>query len=178
VGDSTVARSYSLAINSARPNQLFITAGSGSGTAVFRSDDYGATWTKFNEGLEGTRPGVLCVDPISERVFVGTPIGIFVRDLVTSVDAESRERAGFALGAYPNPFNASATIRYRLVSRSHVTLAVFNTLGQLVATIVQEEQEAGNHEAVFDARNLASGVYLYRLATDQHVLARKLLILR
>jgi hypothetical protein len=64
---------------------------------------------------------------------------------------------------YPNPFNPSTTIRYGLPGRSHVTLAVFNTLGQRVAVLQEGEQEAGYHESVFDASGLASGVYLYRL---------------
>ena len=79
---------------------------------------------------------------------------------------------------YPNPFNPSTTIRYGLPSRSHVTLSVFNTLGQLVAVIQEGEQEAGFHEAVFDASGLASGVYLYRLRAGDFVQSRKLLLLR
>jgi len=64
---------------------------------------------------------------------------------------------------YPNPFNPSTTIRYGLPSRSHVTLTVFNTLGQQVAVLQNGGQQAGYHETVFDASALASGVYLYRL---------------
>ena len=79
---------------------------------------------------------------------------------------------------YPNPFNPSTTIRYGLPSRSHVTLTVVNTLGQEVATLVQGEQEAGFHEAVFDATGLASGVYLYRLTAGSYVETRKLVLVR
>jgi photosystem II stability/assembly factor-like uncharacterized protein len=64
---------------------------------------------------------------------------------------------------YPNPFNPSTTIRYALPYHSHVTLAIFNALGQQVATLVQGEQQAGSHETTFDARGVASGVYLCRL---------------
>jgi hypothetical protein len=59
----------------------------------------------------------------------------------------------------PNPFNPSTTIRYGLPSRAHVTLAVFNTLGQQVAVLQNGEQEAGYHEVQFDGRNLSSDVY-------------------
>jgi len=77
---------------------------------------------------------------------------------------------------YPNPFNPSTTIRYALPERSHVTLTVFNALGQQVATLVQGEMEAGYHEAVFDAVGLASGVYLYRLTAGAFVETRKLVL--
>jgi len=79
---------------------------------------------------------------------------------------------------FPNPFNPSTTIRYALPSRSHVTLTVFNTLGQQVSTLVQGEQEAGYHEAVFDASGLSSGVYLYRLTAGSFVETRKLVLVR
>ena len=80
--------------------------------------------------------------------------------------------------AFPNPFNPGTTIGYALPERSHVTLTVFNTLGEQVATLVRGEQEAGYHEAVFDGRNLASGVYIYRLTAGSTALARKMTILR
>jgi hypothetical protein len=63
---------------------------------------------------------------------------------------------------YPNPFNPSTIIRYALPVRSVVKLEVFNTLGQLLSTLVSGEVSAGNHEATFQAHG-ASGLYFYRL---------------
>ncbi len=79
---------------------------------------------------------------------------------------------------YPNPFNPSTVIRYGLPYRVHVTLSVFNILGQVVATLVNAENEAGYHEVRFDARNLASGIYFYRLVTGSFTETRKLMVLR
>lgn len=79
---------------------------------------------------------------------------------------------------YPNPFNPSTTIQYALPHRSHVTLAVFNTLGQKVAELVNTEIEPGTHEVKFDGSRLASGVYFYRMQAGEFVQSRKLLIVR
>ena len=79
---------------------------------------------------------------------------------------------------YPNPFNSTTTIRYGLPVRSHVTLTVFNALGQQVATLVQGEQDLGYHEVKFDGSALASGVYVYTLQAGSFVQSRKLLLLR
>jgi hypothetical protein len=79
---------------------------------------------------------------------------------------------------FPNPFNPSTTIRYGLPNRSHVTLSVFNTLGQSVSTLVNGEQEAGYHEVKFDGSGLSSGVYFYRIGTGSFVQTRKFLLLK
>ncbi len=79
---------------------------------------------------------------------------------------------------YPNPFNPSTTIGYGLPGRAHVVLAIYNTLGQPVATLVEGEMEAGYHEVYFNASKLASGVYLYRLTAGDYVQAHKLVLLR
>jgi hypothetical protein len=79
---------------------------------------------------------------------------------------------------YPNPFNPSTTIRYGLPERSHVSLVVYNTLGQQVTVLQNGEQEAGYHEVKFDASSLPTGVYFYRLQAGSYVETRKLLVLR
>jgi hypothetical protein len=79
---------------------------------------------------------------------------------------------------YPNPFNPTTTIRYGLPARAFVTLTVFNTLGQEVATLVRQAEEAGYHEIRFDGSWLASGTYFYRLEAGSFIQTRKMLLLR
>jgi hypothetical protein len=111
--------------------------------------------------------------PVPGDVYTFMPINLL------PVETAGELPSGFALlQNYPNPFNPSTTIRYGLPSRSHVTLTVFNTLGQRVATLVEGEQEAGYHEAVFDASGLASSVYLYRLQAGNQVESRKMILMK
>ncbi len=79
---------------------------------------------------------------------------------------------------YPNPFNPSTLIKYGLPSDAKVELHVYNLLGQRVAMIVDEQQEAGYHEVVFQNQALPSGVYFYRLHAGSFVQTRKMLIVR
>jgi len=79
---------------------------------------------------------------------------------------------------YPNPFNPSTTIRYSMPHRSHATLSVYNALGQQVAILVNQDLQAGYHEVRFDASNLASGIYFYRLIAGDFVQTRKLCLVR
>ena len=77
-----------------------------------------------------------------------------------------------------NPFNPSTTIRFGLPAPTHVLLTVFNTLGQQVAQLVNEEAEAGYHEVKFEASGISSGVYLYRMQSGSYVETKKLLLVR
>jgi hypothetical protein len=79
---------------------------------------------------------------------------------------------------YPNPFNPSVTIQYTLPHRSHVTVVVFNTLGQKVAQLVNGDIDAGYHEVTFDGTRLASGVYFYRIQAGSYVETKSLCILK
>jgi photosystem II stability/assembly factor-like uncharacterized protein len=98
---------------------------------------------------------------------------------ITTVTAGTEVPRGFSLDQnYPNPFNPSTTIKYALPSRSHVTLTVYNTLGQSVRELVNGEMEAGCHSVSFDASGLASGVYFYRIRAGDFVSTKRLLLLR
>ena len=63
---------------------------------------------------------------------------------------------------YPNPFNPSTTIRFLVPTRSHVTVTIYNILGQKVADIVNSDFQAGTYEKAWEG-NVASGIYFYRI---------------
>jgi len=79
---------------------------------------------------------------------------------------------------YPNPFNPSTTIKYAVPNTSQVSIKVYDMTGQEVASLVNEMKEAGTYEIKFDARNLASGIYIYRMIADNFTSVKKLNVLK
>ncbi len=79
---------------------------------------------------------------------------------------------------YPNPFNPTTTISYELPANSFVTLKVYNILGEEVATLVNEKENAGSYIVKYDGSKMASGVYFYRLNAGSFVSVKKLVVLK
>lgn len=79
---------------------------------------------------------------------------------------------------YPNPFNSQTIIEYTLPRADEVKLAVFNLLGQEIVRLVDAEQPAGRHRVLFDAKDLPTGLYFYRIETEFTRLTRKLLLIK
>ena len=79
---------------------------------------------------------------------------------------------------FPNPFNPTTKIQYQLPTDSRVTLKVYDILGSEVATLVNEEQEAGYKEVQFNGSNIASGMYVYRLQANDYISTKKMLMVK
>ena len=79
---------------------------------------------------------------------------------------------------YPNPFNPSTTITYQVPKLSLVSLKVYDVLGKEVESLVNEEKYPGRYTVNFNASNLASGVYIYRLRVNDYVSSKKMLLLK
>lgn len=77
---------------------------------------------------------------------------------------------------FPNPFNPSTRIRFYLSKREKVNLSIYDVLGRVVTTLLNEEKEVGKHEVQWDASRYSSGVYIYRLETASGMLVRKMIL--
>lgn len=100
--------------------------------------------------------------------------------LATAIEEEPDEvPRSFRLHAnYPNPFNPETTIRFDVARTTPVRLAVYDLLGREVAVLVDAQKPAGAYSVVFDARDLASGIYLYQLKSDGFTQTRRLVLLK
>jgi bacillopeptidase F (M6 metalloprotease family) len=111
-------------------------------------------------------------------------IGILIYTIPTSSQDDAETVTQFELEQnYPNPFNPSTKIKYSIPSNlnretSNVSLKVYDVLGNAVATLVNEQKPAGTYEVEFDASNLSSGIYFYRLAAGSRIQTKKLILLK
>ncbi len=170
VNSSTVLQSYWDMQSSGR------SAGAGSGrsngiTGLTRSEmtqqanyenwDFEDVWTI----LEGRSYPWLQSIPDSILVSAGEPY--------TDIPLEFKLRNN-----YPNPFNPVTTIRYDLPEQMEVRLEIFDILGRRVVTLVDEEQRPGTHHAVWDASQVASGVYIYQIRAGGYIQSRQLTVIK
>ena len=110
------------------------------------------------------------------EVWSNTWIGDQSTILETDQDLVAHEFALFP--NYPNPFNPVTTIRFSLPEKQHVTLQIYNLIGQEVATVINKELPAGFHNLIWNAENIPSGVYLYRLASKEKAISNKMILLK
>ena len=95
----------------------------------------------------------------------------------TSIDDILPERF-FLLNNYPNPFNASTTIKYELPHQSRVTIDIYNILGRKVETLYNGAQAAGLHSLIWNADEKSTGIYFYKLTAGEYKHTQKMMLLK
>ena len=150
-------------------------------------------WSAFSSGFGApSSPGSVVNSSIGEvlvgavsssdmRIESGFLASPMLRGPLTGVSESSDEGipVAFSLSQnFPNPFNPSTTIRYQLPRPAHVVLKLFSVLGQEVATLVNETQQAGTRSVVWNAVDVSSGVYFYRIQADSYSATMKLVLLK
>ena len=148
---------------------------------VFLSTNNGTSWTEANTGLTNT-PVALVVS--GNYLFAGTDSNRVWRrplsEMVTDIEDQSSEvPSQFILEQnYPNPFNPSTTISFSLPSSEFVTLKVFDVLGNEIETLVNEEKPVGSYEITWNAEDLPSGIYFYKIQSGSFGETKKMLLLK
>jgi len=131
----------------------------------------------------------MAISPDGLNLVVGgfsttAPVQWFTREDPLEVETSAGERLadlpeGYNLDQnYPNPFNPTTQIRFEIGQAGMTSLKVYDLLGREVATLVNSDLPAGSHTIDFDATNLASGTYMYRLEANGYVLTRKMMLVK
>jgi photosystem II stability/assembly factor-like uncharacterized protein len=149
---------------------------------VYLSTDCGLSWTPVNQGLKSSDIGNLIVHQ-NQLFAIVAGKGVWKRplsDMITLVNksTESIPSENKLFQNYPNPFNPTTIIRYQLTRNSLVTLKVYDIMGREVIILLKEQENAGAHFVTFNASNLSSGVYFYRLETDSYSEIKKFVLLK
>jgi hypothetical protein len=79
---------------------------------------------------------------------------------------------------YPNPFNPTTTIEFSIPESGNVKLQVYNSIGEEVATLVNDYKEAGTYQVDFNSKNLTSGIYLYKIQAGNFSSIKKMILLK
>jgi hypothetical protein len=148
---------------------------------VYLSINNGTNWTLKDEGFNGD-PGVGALLIANNYIFASSS-GIWRRPLsdmiIDEVNPNSNVPDKFYLYQnYPNPFNPSTIIRYQIKDSRFVTLKVYDVRGREIETLVNEKQNAGTYEVEFDAGNLPSGAYFYRMNSGLFSDTKKLMVIK
>ncbi|MFA5010858.1 MAG: T9SS type A sorting domain-containing protein [Ignavibacteria bacterium] len=158
----------------------YIIAGTWS-NGVYVSSNDGASWFQKNEGLNGQNIISLAIS--GNTIFAGTESnGILKRPLseVVGIQNISNEiPSSYSLGQnYPNPFNPITVIGFQLPVVSDVSLKVYDIRGKEIQTLVNERLQPGTFEVTFNGLGLNSGVYFYKLFTNNYSKTKRMILIK
>ena len=159
------------------------------GDGVWRSTNNGNTWGQINDGFASGAYYVMSLGVDNQYMFAGTNGSSIWRRLLSQIVTDTEEDTNVQLKEfsldqnYPNPFNPSTNIQYQVSNISHVTLKVYDILGNEVATLVNEEKPAGSYEVDFSVGRdsspaITSGIYFYKLQSGSYNQTKKMILLK
>jgi len=119
----------------------------------------------------------LSVDKYTTRLFLLTDTLFTTTVQLPGAVAAAPQELSLAQN-FPNPFNPATMIEFSLPRQSRVTIKVYDLLGREVVTVLDAPKQAGRHRVTFNGHNLASGVYFYRMQSDEQALVRKMILIR
>lgn len=148
---------------------------------VYKSTNDGADWTQVNSGLPYIDLNSLSIDS-SGYIYAATDVGGFksTNPILNSIKFNPvSEPLSFYLSQnYPNPFNPITTINYSVSKPSFISIKVYDVLGKIIKTLVNEEKPVGNYSVEFNANKHASGIYFYTMQAGNFIETKKLILLK
>jgi len=153
----------------------------GTDMGIFESRDHGQTWAYADNGLPAV--SVWRIRIVDGEVVLATHgRGVWSLDInqvQTSLENVLADvpTSFELLDNYPNPFNPSTTIGFKLATDSHIQVSVFDVLGRKVATLTDQPYSSGTHEITWDASAVSSGQYIYRMEADGKLIGAKSMVL-
>ncbi len=148
---------------------------------ILKTTDGALTWEVIHRELRFYN----CATYYNNHVWACGEKGFIINDtgnsfLLTNINEEKQNvPSDFSLEQnYPNPFNPVTTIQYKIISTTKVVLKIYDVLGREVTTLMNEEKMPGNYEIKFNGSNLSSGVYFYRMQTNEFIETKKLVLLK
>ena len=150
---------------------------------VFISYDGGSYWSGYSNGLNTNfNFGYTIFDPLdTNKIYLASSsrsVWSITRTPTGIEDDRQPLPSQVSLSAYPNPFNAAANISFSLPEASNVTLDIYDLLGRRTASLLDSYLPAGNHSLLWHPEDLAAGVYIYRLTTDNNQTSHKITLLK
>ena len=165
-------------MNHENPLHLFIGT---EDKGLFFSLDGGESWDPLEKSQDGECIYGMALDERTEKLYFSNQYGVYtVENIFTYIKDENIVQSQDIIlnQNYPNPFNSSTTIFYSLPKTMRFSIKIYNLLGQEVKTLYSGQKQAGKHKLNFNANDLASGIYIYRLQTDKFCTSKKLLLLK
>ena len=133
----------------------------------------------FHPTFPGSYRGFIrIVSNASNADIIAIPVSGVAQDPSGIEDAQQIPETFTVYQNYPNPFNPTTNIKYRLPQSAPVSIEIFNLLGQKIETLVNTKMPAGLHEVEFNANDLPSGIYLYRVAAGEFREVKKMMLVR
>ncbi|MBN8570617.1 MAG: T9SS type A sorting domain-containing protein [Ignavibacteria bacterium] len=153
----------------------------GGGNQIFKTTNSGRSWKLQNVSGTGFLPDVFCYSDSIVWV-VGNPGHIWFTSKggQTSINQISENiPESFKLSQnYPNPFNPSTTIKFSIKEKSNYKLEIYNPLGKLISELFNKELSAGEYEYKFDGVSFTSGIYFYKLSSNQFTQTKKMILMK
>jgi hypothetical protein len=159
------------------------TDGWGGGGGIYLSTNNGSSWIFDTTDLSGQAVNTFAVS--DTNLFAGLHYGGVWRRPLSEMIPTSVKQSSFQLPErfslsqnYPNPFNPSTTIEYNIPQQSQVTVKIFDLLGREVASLVNEKKDAGRYSVQWNAKDVSSGIYFYKLTSGNFIETKKMLVVK